>query len=81
MAENKLRKGIVAKKYAVTGADAWNPEAMEANASRRQTGGLRSAPEAALYRHFPSKTSGMFDSLIEFIEDSPDYPYQSDLKR
>ncbi len=26
-------------------------------------------PEAALYRHFPSKTR-MFDSLIEFIEDS-----------
>ncbi|HCW98292.1 MAG TPA: nucleoid occlusion factor SlmA, partial [Pantoea sp.] len=25
--------------------------------------------EAALYRHFPSKTR-MFDSLIEFIEDS-----------
>lgn len=25
--------------------------------------------EAALYRHFPSKTK-MFDSLIEFIEDS-----------
>ncbi|MFO6295859.1 TetR family transcriptional regulator, partial [Pseudomonas aeruginosa] len=27
------------------------------------------ASEAALYRHFPSKTR-MFDSLIEFIEDS-----------
>ncbi|VFS61427.1 Synthetically lethal with a defective Min system protein A [Kluyvera cryocrescens] len=35
--------------------------------------------EAALYRHFPSKTR-MFDSLIEFIEDSLINPYQSDFK-
>ncbi|VTP68651.1 Synthetically lethal with a defective Min system protein A [Serratia rubidaea] len=33
--------------------------------------------EAALYRHFPSKTR-MFDSLIEFIEDRPDHAYQPD---
>lgn len=43
---------------------------MEANVSRRQNWPPLSAfPEAALYRHFPSKTR-MFDSLIEFIEDS-----------
>ncbi len=43
---------------------------MEANVSRRQncTASV-GVSEAALYRHFPSKTR-MFDSLIEFIEDS-----------
>ncbi len=40
---------------------------MEANVSRRQNWPPR-VSEAALYRHF-SKTR-MFDSLIEFIEDS-----------
>ncbi|XNM48025.1 hypothetical protein ACLK17_22455 [Escherichia coli] len=34
-----------------------------------KTGRLCQRFEAALYRHFPSKTR-MFDSLIEFIEDS-----------
>lgn len=43
---------------------------MEANVSRRQKlAASVGVSEAALYRHFPSKTR-MFDSLIEFIEDS-----------
>ncbi|MEN1776315.1 TetR family transcriptional regulator, partial [Pseudomonas aeruginosa] len=52
----------------VSGADAgiqrWKPTYHDAKLAASV-----GVSEAALYRHFPSKTR-MFDSLIEFIEDS-----------
>ena len=47
--------------------------------TRITTAGLARAvgvSEAALYRHFPSKTK-MFDALIEFVEETL-FPHQAD---
>jgi TetR/AcrR family transcriptional regulator len=66
--KSKLRNGIVAKKY----FNLWRMLESSDGSQRITTAKLAASvgvSEAALYRHFPSKTR-MFDSLIEFIEDS-----------